>query len=383
MWLPVFRSRPDAFCSLDAHILATNSQETVLFSLDPPDNLSVVPGETAGFDRSPTLAASNVVWCLKNTAGRTSYEDSSLVVQVTEKSVLLLEYDDVLQTHSVLTSWSPENVGGEWAERTIVAAALNASQFVLGLSRKRLVLLNLNENNEFQIFRYLDFLSIFESTFDMVSLRYKDLKEEISALSCTPLDPTKMFSQYIAVGFWSTHSVDLLSVVSTDRHFEPVCNSISLPALPRSLLLHDFGNAHHLLIGLRDGTLVAFAFVKNEFQDKRVFSLGTEPVGLTQFEMGEKKVVFASGSRAALFYLERGILQHSSILIKVNVTLLLYDYSAQCCPGKKSVFASTRINSENWPSSLLLMTPSGCVVGTVQDLDKMHIRTVSSSPKYL
>lgn len=48
-------------------------------------------------------------------------------------------------------------------------------------------------------------------------------------------------------------------------------------------------------------------------------------------------------------------------------------------PGEQSVFTSARINSENWLSSLLLMTSTGCVVGTVHDLDKMHIRTVSSS----
>jgi DNA damage-binding protein 1 len=156
--------------------------------------------------------------------------------------------------------------------------------------------------------------------FDLAPPRYKDLKEEISALSCTPLDTTKMFSLYVAVGYWSTYDVDLLSVASASEHFEPVCNSISLPALPRSLLLHDFDNAPQLLVGLRDGTLVAYAFVKNDFQDKRVFSLGTEPVGLTQFEMDETNVVFASGGRAALFFSERGILQHSSILIKVNVT---------------------------------------------------------------
>ena len=156
----VQKSLHDASCSLDAFILATNSQGTILFSLDRPDNLSVVPAETAGFDPSPTLAASNIARRFRNTAGRTSYGDSSLVVQVTEKSVLLLEYDDVLRTHSVLTSWSPDNEGGEWAERTIVAAALNPSQFVLGLSRKRLVLLNLDEDNKFQIFRYSYFLCI-------------------------------------------------------------------------------------------------------------------------------------------------------------------------------------------------------------------------------
>jgi DNA damage-binding protein 1 len=129
-----------------------------------------------------------------------------------------------------------------------------------------------------------------------------------------------MFSHYIAVGFWSIHAVDLLSVASADEHqyLEPVCNSVSLPALPRSLLLHDFDSAPQILIGLRDGTLIAYAFVKSGFEDKRVFSLGTEPVGLTQFEMGSKNVVFANGGRAALFYMERGILQHSSILIKVT-----------------------------------------------------------------
>jgi DNA damage-binding protein 1 len=143
----------DALGRYDTHILAANSQETILFRLDKPDRLSIVALQPTGFHRSPTLAALNVARRLKNYAGRTSYEDSSLVVQVTEEKVLLLEYDDVLQTHSVLTSWSPDEQGEEWAGRKIVAAALNPSQFVLGLSRKRLVLLNLSENNAFQIFR--------------------------------------------------------------------------------------------------------------------------------------------------------------------------------------------------------------------------------------
>ena len=156
--VPECRHHDDTLYRLDTHILATNSKETILFNLDRCDSLSVIPAQTAGFDPSPTLAASNIARRLKNVAGRTSYEDSSLVVQVTEKGVFLLEYDDVLQAHSVLTSWSPDMLGGQWAERTIVAAALNPSQFVLGLSRKRLVLLNLDENKKFQIFRYSEFL---------------------------------------------------------------------------------------------------------------------------------------------------------------------------------------------------------------------------------
>jgi hypothetical protein len=101
-------------------------------------------------------------------------------------------------------------------------------------------------------------------------------------------------------------------------------------------------------------------------------------VGLTQFEMGEK-VIFANGSRAALLYFKRGILQHSSILIKVNLPLGCR-IAALIHSGIQSVFACARINSEDYPLSLLLMTSSGCFIGTVQNLDKMHIRTVSTSP---
>jgi DNA damage-binding protein 1 len=151
-------SQGDAFCRNDSHILAANSQESILFRLDRPDTLSAVARHNAGFESCPTLAASNVARRLRNHTGRTSYEDSSLVVQVTEEKIILLEYDDVLQTHNVLTSWSPDEQGDEWAGRKIVVASLNPSQFALGLSRKRLVLLNLSENNTFQIFRYANSL---------------------------------------------------------------------------------------------------------------------------------------------------------------------------------------------------------------------------------
>ncbi|KAI0269851.1 CPSF A subunit region-domain-containing protein [Gloeopeniophorella convolvens] len=335
----VWPIRPRFHDPHDTHILATNANETTLLHLDRPDKVSVVTVQASGFDASPTLAVLNVALRTKNAAGRTAYEDSSLIVQVTEKRVSLLGYDEALQTYSVVSSWTPNDQGGDWAGRNIVTAALNPSQFVVALSGKRLVVLNLDDNNVIQLFRY------------------KDVREEVSAISCTPLDSTKMFSLYIAVAFWSTRTVDLLVVASGDSYLEPACTSISLPSLPRSLLLHDFGNAPHLLIGLRDGTLVAYAITKGSLVDKRVFSLGTEPVGMTPFELGETRVVFANGGRAALFYLEKGSLQHSSVLLK-------------------NVSASARINTSTWTSSLLLATPSGLVVGSVRDIDKMHIRTV-------
>ena len=173
----------------DTHILATNSQGTVLFSLDRPDNISAVPPEIMHFDSSPTLAASNVARRFKNTSGRTSYEDSPFVVQVTEDNVLLLEYDNVLQVHSVLTSWSPTVQGGDWTGRKIVAAALNPSQFVLGLSRKRLVVLNLSEDNKFQIFRYCSSLL---RVIPHLTRYYSGIKTCMKRFLCSPASPSTL-----------------------------------------------------------------------------------------------------------------------------------------------------------------------------------------------
>jgi DNA damage-binding protein 1 len=84
------------------------------------------------------------------------YVDSSLVVQVTKTGVWLAEYDMALGQYTKAgDGWVPgrvQGVGSGWNGRTIVAAGVNASQVVVALSGARLVVLNLNEKDDYNIF---------------------------------------------------------------------------------------------------------------------------------------------------------------------------------------------------------------------------------------
>jgi DNA damage-binding protein 1 len=83
------------------------------------------------------------------------YIDSSLVVQVTKNGAVLVEYDMALGEYTkVGDRWEPGGVGRGtgWSGRTVVAAAVNASQIVVALSGARLVLLNLSEKDDFNLF---------------------------------------------------------------------------------------------------------------------------------------------------------------------------------------------------------------------------------------
>lgn len=72
-----------------------------------------------------------------------SYVDGSLVVQVTKSGVRMFEYDMTLGIYSkVGEEWNPSHEYFKWGDREIVAASLNASQFVVGLSGGKLVLMN-------------------------------------------------------------------------------------------------------------------------------------------------------------------------------------------------------------------------------------------------
>lgn len=92
--------------------------------------------------------------------------------------------------------------------------------------------------------------------------------------------------------------------------------------LPRSVLLHTFGDtAPYLLVGLANGLLVAYELDPKtlEMKGRRTISLGSMPLCLTPSRHGaDKHVVFVSGSRPAVVFLENRRLQYSPIVLKVK-----------------------------------------------------------------
>ena len=134
-------------------------------------------------------------------------------------------------------------------------------------------------------------------------------------------------SRVAAIAFWGSNIVALVSLPNLttlpDLGFAP-----SEAHLPKSLLFHTFGDTTpFLLVGLVDGTLVVYELDHTTFQVKgrRNLVLGHMPLRLTPCKHGSNQhVVFVSGSRPAIVFLENGRLQHSPIGLKAWTTLGLY-----------------------------------------------------------
>lgn len=149
---------------------------------------------------------------------------------------------------------------------------------------------------------------------------------EISAISCTPLNPSKNFTNYIAVSFWGSNQVKLFS--PKGGSLSVICQTSALRALPRSLLLYNFGkdanskapDYHpHLLIGLADGTAISYSWRNNELSDPKTIPLGDVPVFLNAYQVDGRKALFACGSRASILFWDRDTLRHSPVILKACI----------------------------------------------------------------
>ncbi|KAI0754895.1 mono-functional DNA-alkylating methyl methanesulfonate N-term-domain-containing protein [Daedaleopsis nitida] len=328
-----------------SHIVVSTLRHSLLFSLAGKDSVVHVDPSVAGFSTNvPTLALGNIPRRQVTASGKSIYVDSPLILQVTSEGMHMVEYDPTLRTFGRVAGWLPKEAGRDFAHREIVAATMNPSQFLVGLSGGRLALFNLGQGDTLQL----------QMT--------RDYPDEICAISCKPLDSSKSFAKSVAVSFWGSNKVAILSL--GQNLLAPVCE-VTTPALPRSLLLHNFGTSGptggdfrpYLLVGLADGTLLTYAFRDKELVDRKQSSLGNAPVSLSVVESEKRTVVLVSGTRANLLFWDRQRVRPSPVSIKNTVR-------------------GTTLNTAAFPSCSAIATSSSLVIGTVRVLDKMQIRTV-------
>ncbi|CAL1713378.1 unnamed protein product [Somion occarium] len=339
--------------SIHTHLLFTTYHESYIFRLDDRSSLHRLEESSTGFITSaPTLALSNITRrTLVN--GKSSYVDSSWVVQVTAKSIALLEFDDALGVfHKVGSGWSPDRLEYPLKGNDIVSADISPSQIVVGLAGGYLLVLTTNDEGQIQVLRTHSFRD------------EQRQAKEICAISCQPLDATKFFTVHIAVSFFTGNTVAVLSLEKPE--LQVLCESTALPSLPYSLMLHNFGSGRKakdpdfrpvVLVGLTHGSIVTFNFKDNGLHDKKVLPLGNIPVSLSACEVDGRRAVFASGSRSTVLYWDRQRIRHSSVLLK-------------------DLAAAARLNSSAFSSALILATESSIVIGRVRGVDKMQIRQI-------
>ncbi|KAJ8344225.1 hypothetical protein SKAU_G00315540 [Synaphobranchus kaupii] len=247
------------------------------------------------------------------------------LIQITSGSVRL-----VMQETKALVS--------EWKEpqgRNISVAACNSTQVVLAVGR------------------VLYFLEIHRGELKQIS--FTEMEHEVACLDITPLGEGGE-SPLCAVGLWTDISARILKLPSfTALHKEMLGGEI----IPRSILMTTFEGSHYLLCALGDGALFYFGLdlQTGVLSERKKVTLGTQPTVLRTFRSLSTSNVFACSDRPTVIYSSN----HKLVFSNVNLKEVNY-----MCP----------LNSEGYPDSLALANNSTLTIGTIDEIQKLHIRTV-------
>ncbi|XP_063400808.1 DNA damage-binding protein 1-like [Mytilus trossulus] len=250
----------------------------------------------------------------------------SQILQVTQSAVRLIN----TESRALVSEWKHPSM------KNISLASCNISQVIIAVGSE-LFLLNILPGEVRQISKTA-------------------MEHEVACVDITPLRDGEEKSDLCAVGLWTDISARVLRLPSFESlHVEMLGGEI----IPRSILMSTFENIQYLLCALGDGSLFYFNLNVDTgfFCDKRKVTLGTQPTVLRTFKSLSTTNVFACSDRPTVIYSSNHKLVFSNVNLKeVN----------HMCP----------LNSEGYPDSLALANDNTLTIGTIDEIQKLHIRTI-------
>ncbi|XP_069681913.1 DNA damage-binding protein 1 isoform X2 [Periplaneta americana] len=252
--------------------------------------------------------------------------DHDQIIQVTPSSARLISVD----TKQLIHEWKPPS------EKTISVVACNVTQVLCATGSD------------------LFYLEICEK--ELVQRGQATLEHEVACLDVTPLQEGSNKAEIVAVGLWTDISARILRLPGLDevnREF------LGGEIIPRSILMTCFEGINYLLCALGDGSMFYFSLNKQTglLSDKKKVTLGTQPTVLRTFRSLSTTNVFACSDRPTVIYSSN----HKLVFSNVNL---------------KEVNHMCSLNAEAYPDSLALATDSTVTIGTIDEIQKLHIRTV-------
>uniref|UniRef100_A0A8W4FE65 DNA damage-binding protein 1 n=1 Tax=Sus scrofa TaxID=9823 RepID=A0A8W4FE65_PIG len=185
---------------------------------------------------------------------------------------------------------------------------------------------------------------------------HTEMEHEVACLDITPLGDSNGLSPLCAIGLWTDISARISKLPSFELlHKEMLGGEI----IPRSILMTTFESSHYLLCALGDGALFYFGLniETGLLSDRKKVTLGTQPTVLRTFRSLSTTNVFACSDRPTVIYSSN----HKLVFSNVNLKEVNY-----MCP----------LNSDGYPDSLALANNSTLTIGTIDEIQKLHIRTV-------
>eukprot|EP00743_Colponemidia_sp_Colp-15_P005247 GILK01005646.1.p1 GENE.GILK01005646.1~~GILK01005646.1.p1 ORF type:complete len:1143 (+),score=205.41 GILK01005646.1:93-3431(+) len=272
---------------------------------------------------------------------------NDLLLQISENSVRLV----ATETFQLVHQWVPPS------GLKINVGTANASQVVVATGGGNLVYLEITDKS-------------------IREVSHCKLEHEIACINVTPLaglhDPYK--TNLCAVGMWTDTTVRLLTLPALQEIRRESMGEV----IPRSVLMASFEDKHYLLCALGDGHLVNFSLDVSpvfatasdpasmsaavasggiRLADKKKISLGTQPIVMSSFTSKGNTHVFAASDRPTVIYSSNKKLLYSNVNLK-EVTYV--------CP----------FNTEAFPDCLALATENSLTMGSIDEIQKLHIRTI-------
>ncbi|KAL3068044.1 hypothetical protein niasHT_038034 [Heterodera trifolii] len=196
---------------------------------------------------------------------------------------------------------------------------------------------------------------------DQIMLLHRlECADEVACLDISPLGG-RTLSDFFSIGFWSEHSVAVYALKPGTVPALVAEERLSSEFVPRSMLMVTMEGSHFLFVALGDGTVIHFRMdsLTGALSAQKKFTLGTQPTSLCLFQSPKKNAlnVFACSDRPTVIYSSNHKLSFSNVNLR-SVT--------QICP----------LNSEFYRDCLALSDGENLVIGTIDDIQKLHIRTV-------
>lgn len=178
------------------------------------------------------------------------------------------------------------------------------------------------------------------------------MEEEVACLDLGPGEEQAL----LGVGLWTDISVRVLRLPDmTPLHTEKLYGEI----IPRSLIISVLEGVCYLLCALGDGSMFYFTVDQKTgvLSNKKKVTLGTQPTVLRTFRSLSTTNIFACSDRPTVIFSSN----HKLVFSNVNL---------------KEVTHMCSLNAQAYPDSLALATDSTVTIGTIDEIQKLHIRTV-------
>uniref|UniRef100_A0A6M2DKV7 Putative splicing factor 3b subunit 3 n=1 Tax=Xenopsylla cheopis TaxID=163159 RepID=A0A6M2DKV7_XENCH len=248
------------------------------------------------------------------------------IIQVTPVSVRLVSMDAV----KLVAEWKPpedQSIGVVSCNYTQVVCASRCDIFYLEIEECKLTLKS-----------------------------HIEMQYEVACLDITPLSESAESSRFVAVGLWTEISTFILSLPHLNELYY---HKLGGEIIPRSILMASFEGISYLLCALGDGSMQYFFLDDNTgaLSNKKKVTLGTQPTVLRTFKSFSTTNVFACSDRPTVIYSSN----HKLVFSNVNM---------------KEVNHMCSFSTVAYPDSLALATDSTITIGMIDEIQKLHIRTV-------